>query len=200
MAKKTSNTQLLHIRVTKDLHRKIQRDADRHGQTINAEILRRLESSFQSDRMFEGALAPHNAKLVRMIAQAAMMAGDWRGNKTRFDALETAATYIIYAAALELMKREREQFANTKPSRKEVRADEADEMGAAIAQIVIANEMPDHSAREVMREYALEHMRRDERSRIYWGREEKPSEKQPLLKLRELEEHIADKKGEKPDD
>ena len=44
--KKAANTQLVHIRMTKDMHRKIQRDADRHGQTINAEILKRLEASF----------------------------------------------------------------------------------------------------------------------------------------------------------
>src|SRR5262245_60456794 len=97
MAKK-SNTHLAHVRMTKDLHRRIQRDADKHGQTINAEILRRLEGSFQSDRLFEGVLAPHNAKLVRMIGQAAIMAGDWRGNKSRFDAFEDAVTKIIYAA------------------------------------------------------------------------------------------------------
>ena len=52
MAKKAANTQLVHIRMTKDMHRKIQRDADRHGQTINAEILSRLEA-IPSDRMFE---------------------------------------------------------------------------------------------------------------------------------------------------
>jgi hypothetical protein len=47
VAKKT--TQLLHVRIPKELHRRIQREADRHGQTINAEILKRLELSFSTD-------------------------------------------------------------------------------------------------------------------------------------------------------
>jgi hypothetical protein len=63
---------------------------------------------------------------------------------------------------------------------------------------VIANEMPQRSMREVHHERSHAHVRRDERIKIYWGREKKPSEKQPLLKLRELEERIADKKEEKP--
>jgi len=50
MAKKASNVQLVHIRMPKDMQRKIQREADKNGQTINAEILKRLESSFQADR------------------------------------------------------------------------------------------------------------------------------------------------------
>jgi hypothetical protein len=53
VAKKT--TQLLHIRVPKELHRKIQREADRHGQTINAEILVRLEGSFTTDKTLDVA-------------------------------------------------------------------------------------------------------------------------------------------------
>jgi hypothetical protein len=35
------------VRMPRDLHKKIQREADRHGQTINAEILVRLEGSFE---------------------------------------------------------------------------------------------------------------------------------------------------------
>jgi hypothetical protein len=177
------------VRMSKSLYSRIQREADKRSLPANAEIVRRLESSFQADRMFEGVLAPHNAKLVRMVGQAAIMAGDWRDNKIRFDALETAVTYALYAAALELLKREREEFDKTKPTRAQIRADESDEMGSAIAQVVIANEMPQQSAREVMHEHAYEHMRRDERASIYWGREEKP-----LSKLRELENRLADKK------
>ena len=45
MAKKDSTTQLVHIRMPKAFHRKLMRDADRAGQTLNAEILRRLEMS-----------------------------------------------------------------------------------------------------------------------------------------------------------
>src|SRR5512136_2206888 len=119
MAKKTQAAQVK-VRMPKELQRKIQRDADRHGQTINAEILRRLETSYQSDKLFEGILAPHNAKLVRMIGQAAILAGDWRGNKIKFDALADAITWILHAGALALLKREREEFAKAKPSREEI--------------------------------------------------------------------------------
>jgi hypothetical protein len=198
MAKQKRDAGLIQVkaRMPIALHRRLQRDADRHGQTINAEILRRLESSFQSDRMFEGVLTPDNAKLVRMIAQAAMMAGDWRNNKSKFDAFEVAVIYIIYAAAFELVKREGEKFDKTKPSIKEIRADESDEMGSAIAQLIIANEMPHQSVREVMQEHANEHFRRHEKGRILFP----PRKGKPLVNLQELVERIADKKGEKSDD
>jgi hypothetical protein len=51
MAKKT--TQLLHIRVPKEFHRRIQREAERNGQTINAEILARLAWSFEAKEMLD---------------------------------------------------------------------------------------------------------------------------------------------------
>lgn len=41
MAKKA--TQFVHVRIPKDLHRKLQREAERRGMTLNAEILRRIE-------------------------------------------------------------------------------------------------------------------------------------------------------------
>jgi hypothetical protein len=53
MAKKISNTQLVHIRMPKDMHRRIQREADQHGQTINAEILGRLVGSFEAKRALD---------------------------------------------------------------------------------------------------------------------------------------------------
>jgi hypothetical protein len=55
----------------RDLHKKIQREADRRGQTINAEILGRLEGSFEIkqtlDRI-EGRL-PNISELVMMTAR-----------------------------------------------------------------------------------------------------------------------------------
>jgi plasmid stability protein len=38
------------VRMPKELQRKIQREADRHGQTINAEILTRLVQSFETEK------------------------------------------------------------------------------------------------------------------------------------------------------
>jgi Arc-like DNA binding domain len=53
MTKKT--TQLVHVRMPKDLHRKIQREADRKGQTINAEILMRLAQAFDAAKALDVA-------------------------------------------------------------------------------------------------------------------------------------------------
>src|SRR5262249_47715444 len=41
-------TQMLHIRVPMAFHRKLMRAADHNGQTLNAEILRRLQESFET--------------------------------------------------------------------------------------------------------------------------------------------------------
>jgi Arc-like DNA binding domain len=170
MAKKAEAVQVK-VRMTKDLQRKIQREADRHGQTINAEILRRLESSFQSDRMFEGVFAPDNAKFVRMIGQATILAGDWRNNRGRFDALEEAIVWILYAAALDLVKREVEAFKKAKPTSAQINEElEGAELGNSIAQIVIANETPQHSATEVHHEHLYYNMQRRERNDIRRGR------------------------------
>jgi Arc-like DNA binding dprotein len=41
---KESDTMQFKLRLPKSLHRKMQRDADRHGQTLNAEILQKLQA------------------------------------------------------------------------------------------------------------------------------------------------------------
>jgi aminopeptidase N len=66
MAKKT--TQAVHVRMPKDLHRKIQREADRHGQTINAEILVRLEQSFDIRERLDAINATIQESLERDAA------------------------------------------------------------------------------------------------------------------------------------
>src|SRR5262245_1705641 len=53
MAEKASNMVQVKVRMPKSLQRKIQRDAERQGLTINAEILRRLEASYQSDTVLD---------------------------------------------------------------------------------------------------------------------------------------------------
>jgi hypothetical protein len=53
MAKKA--TQLVHVRMPKELHRKIQREAERKGQTINAEILMRLAQAFDAEKALDAA-------------------------------------------------------------------------------------------------------------------------------------------------
>ena len=55
MAKKVSSTQLVHIRMPIALHRKIQKEAERGGQTLNAEILKRLEAADQYQALIKRA-------------------------------------------------------------------------------------------------------------------------------------------------
>jgi hypothetical protein len=77
MAKKARAIQVK-VRMPRDLQRLIERDAGRHGQTINAEILRRLESSYQSDALLSGFLDKDGAALLRIVATTLLLAGNWR--------------------------------------------------------------------------------------------------------------------------
>jgi Arc-like DNA binding dprotein len=143
MVKKPTGPAEVKVRMPKDLHRKIQRDADRHGQTINAEILRRLESSFQSDRMFEGILTPHNAKLIRMFGLAIVLAGNWKGDDKRIDSLQRAleTIFVVYAGM------PRPQRADPTRLKAGDSLLEAAISGDAIAQVVLNNEAPHLAAK-----------------------------------------------------
>ena len=154
MAKKTTGTAEVKVRMPKDLHRKIQRDADRQGQTINAEILRRLQSSYQSDRMFEGVLAPDNAKLIRMLGLATVLAGAWKKDHKRAYALRFAIEriFLTFAEAPELhaITQARERL---KERRDTVGSWLRESMlnGDAISQVVLNNEAPRLTARPDIR-------------------------------------------------
>jgi uncharacterized membrane protein len=57
------------VRMPRDMHRRIQREADRHGQTADAEILGRLVFSFDSQKTFatlEDQLVALNKSLARV--------------------------------------------------------------------------------------------------------------------------------------
>jgi hypothetical protein len=99
-------------------------------------------------------------------------------------------SWILYAAAFDLVKGEREKFDKAKPTREHLREEsgKGGEFGSSIAQIVITNEMPQITANEVMHEHGLFQFQRQERSKIYWGR----SDKDPVVKLAR---EITDKKG-----
>jgi Arc-like DNA binding domain len=51
---RASRTVQAKVRMPAALHRKLMRDADRSGQTLNAEILRRLEDSYSTDDTLKG--------------------------------------------------------------------------------------------------------------------------------------------------
>jgi hypothetical protein len=71
------------VRMPKEMQRSIEREANRSGQTINAEILRRLESGYQSDALVAGLLDADSAPLLRIIAQAMYLARDWPGDRSK---------------------------------------------------------------------------------------------------------------------
>ena len=47
MAKHASDIVQVKVRMRADAHRRLEKEADRHGQTLNAEILTRLDRSFE---------------------------------------------------------------------------------------------------------------------------------------------------------
>jgi HicB family len=51
----------IHVRLTPQLHRKLVREAKRGGLTLNAEILKRLESSFEGPAFLE--------KYLKLVAE-----------------------------------------------------------------------------------------------------------------------------------
>jgi hypothetical protein len=64
MPKKPFETVQVKIRMRADQHRRIEREAEKNGQTINAEILRRLDQTFLQDSNKE------TADLLQFIAKA----------------------------------------------------------------------------------------------------------------------------------
>jgi hypothetical protein len=81
------------VRMPKEMQRSIEREANRSGQTINAEILRRLESGYQSDALLAGLLNTEDAPLLRIIAQAMLLSRAWPGD--RADILPIAIKAIV---------------------------------------------------------------------------------------------------------
>jgi Arc-like DNA binding domain len=86
MAEKT--TAEVKVRMPKGLHRRIQREADRHGQTINAEILVRLEGSFEMlefnkrlEHSFE--IIESNKKILERISAVTREMQEAMGTMTR---------------------------------------------------------------------------------------------------------------------
>jgi hypothetical protein len=96
MAKKIQTVQVK-VRMTRDLQRRIQREADRHGQTINAEILVRLEQSFESThdslkRSFDSLKAAMRESIDGMVAHERERDAAWEG-KFQQSSRQMAQTY-----------------------------------------------------------------------------------------------------------
>jgi len=71
MAKQKRDAGLIQVkaRMPIALHRRLQRDAERQGLTINAEILRRLEASYRSDTVLDriGDLSDAQKKTEKIL-------------------------------------------------------------------------------------------------------------------------------------
>jgi hypothetical protein len=72
MARKLSDTVKLNLRFSEELRRKLERAAERNQQSINSEIVDRLEGSFRRDefktfveRLLEAVAAGQNIKEVQ---------------------------------------------------------------------------------------------------------------------------------------
>jgi hypothetical protein len=89
MARKPSDTVQLKLRFPEALRRRLEREANRHGQSLNSEIVRILEAEFQrSDEFHDRAKAIAEAlgeEIVAAIVQQAeaRMAEEWREQQRR---------------------------------------------------------------------------------------------------------------------
>lgn len=66
--KKTDTIQLSKIRMSEDLRRKLAREAEKNGATLNGEIVARLEESFRRAEL-QTLLNEHQKTTVDMIAK-----------------------------------------------------------------------------------------------------------------------------------
>jgi len=87
MAKK-SRIIPVRIRMPRDMHERIKREADRKAQTLNAEILARLERSFQEADL--GAIESMKAALARIEIHLGRLPAQARA---RLEALEPDLDY-----------------------------------------------------------------------------------------------------------
>jgi hypothetical protein len=82
MAKRpASDTVQVKVRMREDLRRKLEREADRRGLTINAEILRRLDLSFVSEARLD-SLSEAAAKEIVEKLLAAVRSQTNQGDKS----------------------------------------------------------------------------------------------------------------------
>jgi hypothetical protein len=87
MARKPTDTVALTLRVREDLRRRLEKEAKKHDHSLNNEMVRRLEETFQPQRdALINLIAGNdsNALAMRMIAEAMMLAQtlQWQSGKS----------------------------------------------------------------------------------------------------------------------
>jgi hypothetical protein len=103
MARKPTDEVQLKLRFEEKLRRRLERAAEQNKRSMNAEIIHRLEQSFETDPLF-AALAggDDSAKVLRMIAWAMQLQsgqGSWKDNLLSAETVRTAVNRIIAAVA-----------------------------------------------------------------------------------------------------
>jgi hypothetical protein len=96
MAKKSSSVQVK-VRMTPDRQRKLERDAEKRGLTTNAEILRRLDGSDETEALV-GALvdgSKEGARLLSLLARALYVLRGWEGDKNKKQELHGAVGQLV---------------------------------------------------------------------------------------------------------
>jgi hypothetical protein len=104
MARKPTDTVQLKLRFSEGLRRKLEREAKRNDQSLNSEIVSRLDQSF-SDEGAEWLKAIYGGRtgdLFRALATAIWLiekrtGKKWHENRTTCDAVEDAIHFILMA-------------------------------------------------------------------------------------------------------
>lgn len=103
MARKDSDIRPLTARIPEGLRRRLEKEAARKNRSMNAEIINRLQRSFdleQTDALVAGLTGNQdNATLLRLLATAALLVGHWKGDDLKAEALRVAIDRIVSSYA-----------------------------------------------------------------------------------------------------
>jgi Arc-like DNA binding domain len=103
MARKPTELRPVMTRIPEGLRRRLEKEATRSDRSMNAEIIERLERSFsyrKTDALAAGLTGgPDNANILRLVAIALSLAGQWKDDTERSDALRIAIDYLVAAYA-----------------------------------------------------------------------------------------------------
>jgi plasmid stability protein len=144
MARKDSDIRPLTARIPEGLRRRLEKEAARKSRSMNAEIINRLQRSFdleQTDALVAGLTGNQdNATLLRLLATAALLVGHWKGDDLKAEALRVAIDRIVSSYAG--LKRHAggtllDDYGSTQ--RKSAAVHDAEISGQSIARAVIVN-------------------------------------------------------------
>src|SRR5262245_11381394 len=90
------------LRMRRDEHRRLEREAEKRSQTLNAEALRRLQGSYETEGLLGVMTAGSKANqdLLNLIARCLYVLRDWEkpGNEDKRKDVEEAVSLITKGA------------------------------------------------------------------------------------------------------